>query len=119
MNMVETASVTTMALTTPNLFASQGAASVDTPTTMLETPSIGPLNESGMPYWAFIQAVIKGTTMPAPKAIIAPVKTYFAKTFFDFLGSSSLKDAFAFLDFDSLTFKIINVEDRLSAARTT
>ena len=78
MKIVEEACMITIAFTKPNLLAIGGPARVATAMTMLTTPRIGPLTVSGIPYWSLNHAVIKGTTMPAPTAIIALLKTYLA-----------------------------------------
>ena len=68
-----------MALTSPIRLASEGPAKVASPVAKLDKPKIGPLIESGTPYWNPIHAVIKGTTKPAPKAIKPLAKTYLTK----------------------------------------
>src|SRR3989304_1299095 len=119
MNSVEAACVTTIAFMSPSLLAKGGAASVATPMIMLDIPKIGPLNASEIPYLSPNHAVIRGTTMPAPKEIMALVKTYFDKRAFDFRGRHSIMLAAGFSLFDSLTLSIINVETKLNIAITT
>ena len=70
----------------PNLLAKYGARSVAKPISMLDIANIGALIMSEMPYCKLNHNVIRGTTMPAPKARTALVKMNFNKTFFDLLG---------------------------------
>lgn len=51
MKMVESPWVSTIAFTVPNPLAVRGAARVAMPIRMSETPMMGPLSESGIPYW--------------------------------------------------------------------
>ena len=67
------------------------------------------------------QAVIRGTTIPAPKAIMADDKEYLTKLSLDSLWASFTAgfDSLVFVFFglgDSLTFSRISVETRLSPA---
>ena len=83
MNTVENPCVTVMALTKPSLLASEGPANVANPVTKLDTPNIGPLIESLMPYRSPNHAAIKGTTIPAPNAINPLQITYRTSGSFD------------------------------------
>src|SRR5271157_2799582 len=96
MKSVENAWVRTMAFTQPILLASGGEAKVATPMTMFDTPRIGPLIVSEMPYRPENHADIRGTISPAPKAMIALVTKNLMRTPIDFLGRSSLIPALAF-----------------------
>src|SRR5512143_326218 len=88
MNTIEKACVTVIALTNPILLASVGPANVAIPVAKLDTPKIGPLTVSEMPYCSPSQAAINGTTKPAPKAIKPLDRMYLTNGSLDLCGSS-------------------------------